>query len=231
MLRMLVSAILVCSRRENMDDRIVACWQWNKSKRFSMSDVSSSLRTVCDVEKRCEAMMSDEDNETRRWKDGSYYDSQMVAQLSDPGYAAAEVSIADFSRSGNIVGEMPEPSMQIFIKTLTVSYCDACMQGVPCFLLTFPLYLAIALEEDHHIHSMGNAKVAGDSHEKTEKGKVWWRLDYGFFWIFVFFDEKCESWDRNLDINDVLRDSARRWAASQDFLHSLQESNKIRKNW
>ena len=92
-----------------MDDRIVACWQWNKSKRFSMSDVSSSLRTVCDVEKRCEAMMSDEDNETRRWKDGSHYDSQMVAQLSDPGYAAAEVSIADFSRSGNTVGEMPEP--------------------------------------------------------------------------------------------------------------------------
>ena len=135
MLRMLVSAILVCSRRENMDDRIVACWQWNKSKRFSMSDVSSSLRTVCDVEKRCEAMMSDEDNETRRWKDGSYCDSQMVAQLSDPGYAARygdksnEVLIADFSRSGNTVGEMPEPSMQIFIKTLTVSYCDACMQG------------------------------------------------------------------------------------------------------
>ena len=78
MLRMLVSAILVCSRRENMDDRIVACWQWNKSKRFSMSDVSSSFRTVCDVEKRCEAMMSDEDNETRRWKDGNYYDSQKI---------------------------------------------------------------------------------------------------------------------------------------------------------
>ena len=42
-------------------------------------------------------------------------------------------------------------------------------------------------------------------------------------------DEKCESWDRNLVINDVLRDSLRRWEASQDFPHPFEESNKIQK--
>ena len=44
------------------------------------------------------------------------------------------------------------------------------------------------------------------------------------------FDEKCESWDMNLDINDVLRDSPRQSVASQDFPGDLlQESNKIQK--
>ena len=31
-----------------------------------------------------------------------------------------------------------------------------------------------------------NAKVAGDSREKTEKGNVGWRLDCGLFWSFDF---------------------------------------------
>ena len=86
----LLSLILVRHIDKNMDLGVVVHRQWNKSVSYSEVDDDDDY----DVIKRCESMILHNDvrrcqhDETKRWSTGNRYDSQMVAQQPDPGYAA-----------------------------------------------------------------------------------------------------------------------------------------------